>query len=59
MNKPKTGQRYTHEFRAQMVALAQSGRKASELAHEFGCSTWTIRSWVKQAARDAGRGDGD
>ena len=41
-----------------MVVLMQSGRKSAELAREFGCSSWTIRSWVKQAARDAGRGDG-
>ena len=25
---------------------------------EFGCTACTIRSWVKQAARNAGRGDG-
>jgi len=58
MNKPKSAQRYTPEFRAQMVELVRSGRKASELAREFGCSSWTIRDWMKQADRDAGRGDG-
>jgi transposase len=58
MNKPKCGQRYTPQFRAQMVDLVRSGRKASELAREFGCSSWTIREWAKQSERDAGRGDG-
>ena len=28
------------------------------LAKEFGCSIWSIRKWVAQAARDAGNGDG-
>jgi transposase len=28
------------------------------LAKEFGPSAWTIALWVKQAARDAGKGDG-
>ncbi len=58
MNKPKTAVRYTPEFRKQMLVLVQSGRSTAELAREFGCSSWTIRSWMKQAARDAGRGDG-
>lgn len=58
MNKSKTAKRYTREFRAQMVDLVRAGRKPAELSHEFGCTPWTIRGWVKQAARDAGRGDG-
>jgi transposase len=28
------------------------------LAKEFGCTSWSIRQWVKQADRDGGRGDG-
>ena len=32
--------------------------KRSELSREFGVSEWAITRWVKQAARDAGRGDG-
>jgi len=50
--------RYTPEFRRQMVQLVEAGRKPSELSREFGCTTWSIGHWVKQAARDAGRGDG-
>jgi transposase len=30
----------------------------AELAKEFKVTTWSIRHWVKQAARDAGTGDG-
>ena len=52
------GKRYTPEFRRQMVDLWRSGRSLHELAKEFGCSTWSIRQWDKQAARDVGKGDG-
>ena len=50
--------RYTPEFRRQMVELWHGGRTLDGLAKEFGCSTWSIRHWDKQAARDAGKGDG-
>ena len=49
---------YTPEFRRQMVGLHRAGRGFDELAKEFGCTSWSIRQWVKQAARDIGRGDG-
>jgi transposase len=49
---------YTPEFRRQMVALHRGGRELRELSKEFGCSTWSIRGWVKRAERDAGTGDG-
>ena len=49
---------YTPEFRRQMVDLHRAGRSYDELAKEFGCTSWSIRQWVKQAARDIGRGDG-
>ena len=54
----KAPKRYTPEFRRQMVELHRSGRSLNELATEFGCTTWSIRQWVKRAERDAGRGDG-
>ena len=54
----KRGTRYTAEFRQQMVDLVRAGRKPAQLAREFGLSAWTIGSWVKQDARDSGRGDG-
>ncbi len=56
MGKPP--RRYTPEFRRQMVELHWAGRSFNELSKEFGCTTWSIRQWVKQADRDAGRGDG-
>lgn len=49
---------YTPEFRRQMVELYRAGRGFDELAKEFGCTSWSIRQWVKQADRDVGRGDG-
>lgn len=50
--------RYTPEFKRQMIALVRTGRTAASLSKEFGPSAWTIGLWVKQAARDAGEGDG-
>jgi transposase len=41
-----------------MVELHRSGRSFNELAEQFGCTSWSIRMWVKQADRDRGRGDG-
>jgi transposase-like protein len=35
---------YTPEFRRQMVELHRTGRSMNELAKEFGCTTWSIRS---------------
>lgn len=46
------------EFRRQMVELHRAGRNFGELTKEFGCTSWSIRQWVKLAARDAGSGDG-
>ena len=54
----KTTTRYTPEFKHQMVELVRSGRKPAELAREFGPTAWTIALWVKQDARDGGKGDG-
>lgn len=53
-----TQKRYAPEFRRQMVELVRAGRKPAELSKEFGCTPWSIALWVKQAARDAGQGDG-
>ena len=54
----KKGTRYTPEFRRQMVDLVRAGRVPAQLAREFNLSAWTIGSWVRQAARDEGKGDG-
>jgi len=50
--------RYTPEFKRQMVDLVRSGRTPASLSKEYGPSAWTIGNWVKQDARDAGKGDG-
>lgn len=50
--------RYTPEFKRQMVALVRSGRSPASLSKEFGPTAWSIALWVKQEARDAGKGDG-
>lgn len=57
-SKSKFAVRYTPEFRRQIVELVNAGRTPSQLAKEFGCTSWSITRWVKQADRDAGRGDG-
>jgi transposase len=44
---------YPPEFRAQIVALAESGRSIADLAREFEPSRWTIAHWIKQAKIDA------
>ena len=54
----KTRRAYAPEFRRQMAELVQAGRTPEELAHEFEPTAQTIRNWVAQAGRDAGRGDG-
>lgn len=46
---------YPPEFRRQIVELVRAGRSPSDLAREFEPSAEAIRSWVKQADRDAGR----
>lgn len=58
MSKSKYAKRYPKEFRRQLVELHRAGRNLSELSREFGPSQWAISRWVKQADRDAGRGDG-
>jgi transposase len=58
MAKSKYGKRYPKEFRRQLVELHRAGRSFSELSREFGPTQWAISRWVKQADRDAGRGDG-
>lgn len=50
--------RYTPEFKRQMVELVSAGRTPASLAKEFGPTAWTISTWAKQDARNAGKGDG-
>ncbi len=56
---PRTRPPYPSEFRQQIIALARAGRSPRQLAEEFEPSEQTIRTWIKQAARDDGlRADG-
>ena len=53
---PKSHRAYPPEFRHQMVELVRTGgRTLNELSREFGCSTNSIRKWVRQADLDEGR----
>ena len=52
---PRTRPAYAAEFRAQMVALARTGRSVEQLAREP--SAQTIRNWVRTADRQAGAGE--
>ena len=52
---PKTRAAYPPEFRGQMVELVRAGRSPAELSKEFEPTAQTIRNWVAQADRDAGR----
>ena len=56
---PNTRPPYPPEFRQDAVRLVQSsGRAQTQIAHELGISGQTLRTWVKQAAIDAGRLEG-
>jgi transposase len=54
----KRRQPYAREFRRQMVALVHAGRSPEQLAAEFEPTAQSIRTWVAQSERNAGRGDG-
>ena len=54
----KTRLPYPPQFRRQMVALVHDGRSPEQLAVEFEPTAQSIRNWVAQSARNAGRGDG-
>ena len=51
---PRSRKAYPVAFREQVIALAQAGRSAKELAAEFEPSEQTIRNWIAQADADAG-----
>ena len=51
----KTRPPYTPEFRRQIIELVRAGRSPDELAKEFEPTAQSIRNWVAQDERDAGR----
>jgi len=50
---PKSHRPYPSEFRQRIVELVRKGRTPEELARQFEPSAQCIRSWVRQADRDA------
>jgi transposase len=56
MEKRKRRQ-FTDEFKAQTVELVRkSGKTVTEVARDLDLTVSALRSWVKQAEIDAGRG---
>lgn len=55
MSKKPPTPMYPAEFRRRLVELVRAGRTPASLAEEFEPSAQTIRNWVAQADRDAGR----
>jgi len=53
MGKKRTP--YPSEYRERLVALVRQGRSPDELAKQFEPTAQSIRNWVAQADRDAGR----
>jgi transposase len=53
----KTRLPYAPEFRRQMAALVHAGRAPEELAAEIEPTAQSIRNWVTQSERNAGRGE--
>ena len=50
---------YPPEFRREAVELyRRSGRPLSEVAHDLGVATESLRVWVRQVDVDAGRREG-
>ena len=54
----KSRRAYAPEFRRQLVELVHAGRTPEALAREFEPTAQSIRNWVAQSERNAGRGSG-
>ena len=56
--KSKPRGRYTAEFKAQALAILQTGKPVSQLARELGISDNLLYSWrlASQRAQDGGEG---
>lgn len=52
---PRTRRPYPLEFRQRMIELVRAGRSPESLGREFEPTAQSIRNWVTQADRDAGR----
>jgi len=54
---PKSHKPYSRELKARLVEMVRGGRTPEELAERFEPTAQSIRNWVAQADRDAGRRD--
>jgi transposase len=54
---PKSRRAYPLEYRQRILELVRAGRSPDSLAREFEPTAQSIRNWVRQADRDAGRRD--
>ena len=52
---PKSNKPYPPEFKQRIVDMVRAGRSPDELAEKFEPTAQSIRNWVAQAERDAGR----
>ena len=52
---PKSHKPYPPEFKQRIVEMVRAGRSPDELAEKFEPTAQSIRNWVAQAERDAGR----
>jgi len=52
---PRTRPAYEKDLRQKILDLVRAGRTVSSLAREFEPTETTIRNWIAQADRDAGR----
>jgi transposase len=52
---PKSHKPYPREFKARLIEMVRAGRTPEELAEKFEPTAQSIRNWVAQAERDAGR----
>jgi transposase len=52
---PKSRRPYPAEYRQRLIELVRAGRSPESLAQEYEGTGQSIRNWVRQADRDAGR----
>ena len=52
---PKTHPPYPLEYRERIIERVRKGESPESLARQFEPSAQSIRNWVRQADRDAGR----
>jgi transposase len=52
---PKSHKPYPLEFKHRLVEMVRAGQNPDELAEKFEPTAQSIRNWVAQAERDAGR----